>query len=231
MSISQFVRQIRVSPSTETVANPYNCHVQGVDIGPDASRKRQLQLLVYLKHRQRTARFILIAEAPGYQGARFSGLAMTSERLLSGATSFVSEHDILGREGIFTRTSHINACRYDAQRRAGFAEPTATTVWRAVMKAGRSRDVVLWNTFPFHPHPAGQLLNNRTPSAEEIRAQAATLRALRDLFDENCQIIAIGNVARNHLQDLGVEAEHVRHPANGGTNDFTGGLRNFLAPA
>jgi uracil-DNA glycosylase len=48
------------------------------------SALRRQRLVRYLK-RTETARLALVGEAPGYRGARVSGLAFTSERQLTGA--------------------------------------------------------------------------------------------------------------------------------------------------
>ena len=48
------------------------------------SRLRRERLVAYLESRQ-DARFLLVGEAPGYRGARVSGIPFTSERQLSGS--------------------------------------------------------------------------------------------------------------------------------------------------
>ena len=95
------------------------------------------------------------------------------------------------------------------------------------MAAGQAGSVVLWNAFPFHPHGAAEPLSNRRPTPEEVDAQAKVLNELTGLFNPNCQIIAVGNVARDHLQVMGIEATQFRHPANGGTADFIAPLQNL----
>ncbi|WP_417818892.1 uracil-DNA glycosylase [Tritonibacter scottomollicae] len=220
MSIDQFIAHLREIETGANVANPYNCFEQDVDATAAGFCQRSHQLSAYLRHRQQTAQVILVAEAPGYQGARFSGIAMTSERMLSGQYDFVTEQDVLGQFGLFRRTSANAACRNDQERRRGFAEPTATVVWRELMAANRASNVVLWNTFPFHPHRAAEPLSNRRPTQEEVDVNAGVLTELRGLFDPNCQIVAVGNVARDHLLEMGVDADHVRHPANGGVAEF-----------
>jgi hypothetical protein len=228
MSVDQFIAQLRGCAATKSVANPYNCYELGIDATPDVSHQRRLQLAAYLRHRLETAQVILVAEAPGYQGARFSGLAMTSERLLSGSMNFVTEQDILGQVGLFERTSHINASLYHTVRQRGFTEPTATVVWQELMATGQARNVVLWNTFPFHPHRAANRLSNRRPNAAGIAASADILVSLRALFAQDCQLVAVGNIARDYLQELGVQATVLRHPANGGAADFRAQFRQLV---
>lgn len=228
MCVDRFIAQLREREAAANAANPYNCYEIGVDATQQAAEQRCLQLGAYLRHRLETARFILVAEAPGYQGARFSGLAMTSERLLSGEMNFVTEQDILGEVGLFERTSHFDAPRHQAVRQRGFAEPTATVVWQQLMLTRQSRNVVLWNTFPFHPYREGNQLSNRKPNLAEIRANADFLLRLRELFAPDCQLVAVGNVARDHLHELGLQANVLRHPANGGAADFRVQFRHLV---
>lgn len=228
MSIDTFLDVLRARASTETVTNPYNCDVQNVDVGPDACLHRLQQLRAYLLRRQETARAILVAEAPGYQGARFSGLAMTSERLLAGAREFVARDDILGEGVVYNRTSHIESVKNKAQALFGFSEPTATIVWGEIMSANAAQKIVLWNTFPYHPHPVNRPLKNRRPTDEEIIAERQTLALLLGLFPQDVRLLAIGNIARDHLLGQNLKVTHVRHPANGGATEFRSGLRKFL---
>ncbi len=231
MSVDQFIAQLRRRAAFDNVANPYNCYEQGIDADQQAFCQRCLQLAAYLRHRLETARIIMVAEAPGYQGARFSGLAMTSERLLSGSMGFVTERDILGQQGLYERTSHVDASPSQTVRNRGFTEPTATVVWEELIETGQSRNVVLWNTFPFHPHQEANRLTNRQPNAAEIESNADILDSLRNLFARDCRLFAVGNIARDHLQNLGVQAALLRHPANGGAADFRAQFRDLVGLA
>ena len=52
--------------------------IMPMTIGPEAPAIRREQLRRYLDERIGHARLLLVAEAAGYQGAKFSGIAMTS---------------------------------------------------------------------------------------------------------------------------------------------------------
>ena len=228
MSVKKFVERISELPSTATVANPYNCYEEGLDAVLNSNTQRQLHLLRYLRCRKMTAKLILIAEAPGYNGARFSGLAMTSERLLSTQNDLIREQEVFGREAVYQRTSDLNACRSKTVRSGGFAEPTATMVWTEIARAGLHKEVVLWNTFPLHPHKLNRRLSNRRPTIAEIDGAGDHLTMLRDIFDFDCEVVAIGNIAGGHLQRRNINARQVRHPANGGAGEFRAGIRAIL---
>lgn len=205
------------------VANPYRGHVEEVDAYAGCDVQRARQLGAYLAHRQTTARFILVAEAPGYRGARFTGVPMTSERMLqrNGRAA------VFGDPRLFRRTSHAAICRRDIERAEGLAESTATVVWKALAAAGTESDAVLWNAFPFHPHRPGEPLSNRRPTARELEATADVLPHLLSLFP-GARVVAIGTVARERLRAIGVEAVAVRHPANGGAAAFRAGMRGVV---
>jgi uracil-DNA glycosylase len=164
-----------------------------------------------------------VGEAPGYQGARFTGVAMTSERLLAGPAGAAA----LG-QGMFRRTSAAAAGRSAAEQAQGLAEPTATLVWQALAEAGAETAAVLWNAFPLHPHLPGNPLSNRRPTGAELAATAGVLPQLLSLFP-GARVVAVGTVARDRLAALGVEAVAVRHPAYGGAEAFRAGMRGVLS--
>lgn len=222
LAIAAFIDGLRGLRLPGAVANPYHADRPGVDAGPWAAEQRCAQLAAFLAERQGHARLLLVGEAPGYQGARFTGVPMTSERLLAGPAGF----RVLG-PGVFRRTSDAAACRTVAGRADGFAEPTATVVWQVLAEAGAERAAVLWNAFPQHPYRPGNPLSNRRPTAAELAASAAVLPRFLALFP-GCRVIALGTVARDLLAAMGVTAVAVRHPANGGVGAFRAGMRGVL---
>lgn len=200
---------------------------RGIDAFEEACVVRLAHLRAYLTARLETARVLLVAKAPGYQGARFSGVAMTCERTITGWKLWITAEDVLGAGMAGRRTSHELACRSAASRRSGFCEPTATIVWEGLMLRGASRQVVLWNAFPFHPHPPGRPLQNRRPTDAEVDDHRQVMNALREMFP-NVPLVAVGNTSRDCLARQGVEALHIRHPANGGAQEFRAGLTEIL---
>ncbi|HEY5673824.1 MAG TPA: uracil-DNA glycosylase [Malonomonas sp.] len=177
-------------------------------------RRRQLQQ--YLQERIGTARTLLLAEAIGYQGGHFSGIPMTSERLLLGGL----QHKGLAAEMVFRG---LNAQRTSCAtlKPQGFTEPTATIVWGFLAEQGLDpRSVVLWNAFPWHPYQVQKgLLSNRTPTDDELAAGHKVLHQMLAL-GQFSRIVAVGEKAALQLQELGVVAAKVRHPANGGAGKF-----------
>lgn len=82
-SVEQFIRMLKNSPSGE-VFNPWWEVDKENDIGRNAPGIRRRQLRAYLCKRFKTARLAVIGEALGYRGGHFSGIPMTSERILLG---------------------------------------------------------------------------------------------------------------------------------------------------
>ena len=152
----------------ENVFNPWRDTDADYEVGRAVSI-RQEQLTDYLALRIGRAKILLIAEACGYQGGHFSGIAMTCERMLLNLHPKVTSRMILCREG--TRTSRMDSpfITKAAQKEKGFNEPTDSVVWSACLEAGLAPDeFLLWNIFPFHPYKKGNLLTNRTPTDEEL---------------------------------------------------------------
>jgi hypothetical protein len=210
-----FVEQLTRHPLMAQVFNPWREVDLNYDRTPQAAHIRCAQLTAYLSERMDSAQTVLIAEAPGYQGARFSGMAMTSERILLGKHAAVRPEHVFA--GAAQRTSRADSTRGGEP---GMNEPTATVVWAHLLQAGfDSRSFVLWNTFAFHPHHAADPMSNRTPTPSEVTLAAPVLHQFLALFP-NANIIALGKIAERTLGQLGVSALAVRHPSMGGAAQF-----------
>ncbi len=112
----------------------------------------------------------------------------------------------------------------------GFSEPTATIVWGALLKIGMlPTEFVLWNVFPWHSFdPRRGLLSNRMPNNSEQAAGLPVLKVFLELF--LCeQVFALGKIAAAQLEQLGVNAHCVRHPASGGAKLFRQQIARIVA--
>ena len=209
MSVERLMRQLK-GFSSPHVYNPWN------DFDERYDRK---QLQAYLEQRLDRAKILIIAEAVGYQGGRFTGIAMTCERMLLG------HHPTVGPSMVFTgleakRTSNPKS-EYiikPTQKEKGFNEPTDSVVWNAMLEANIDPyEVVLWNIFPFHPYKSTDGLTNRTPTKQEL-----------DLFPQ-ARIIGVGQKASLTLSDYGIDVQAtLRHPANGGAGLYKQQFRAFI---
>jgi uracil-DNA glycosylase len=206
--LDNFVRLLKASPSG-AVFNPWWQIDEENDIGPHCPTIRRKNLAVYFCERLGKARLAVVGEALGYRGGHFSGIPMTSERLLLRK----QRHIVVGIKP--RRTSKPSVCP------DGFSEPTATIVWGALLKIGVLPDeFVLWNAFPWHSFDSRRgMLSNRMPDKSERAAGLTVLKAFLELFPCD-QVVALGKIAAAQLEKLNVDAHRVRHPASGGAKLF-----------
>lgn len=190
-----------------SVFDPWSMQAED-DALADAATARRARLR---QHLDRPARLILVGEACGYAGARMSGVPFTSEALiLDGAIPGVT----------------ADAPRLST-RRNPWREPSATVVWRALHRAGLAEFAVLWNGFPWHPHPPGQPLGNRTPGPRERTAGLAVLATLVALYP-GAIVGGVGAQACAALRELAIDHHPLRHPARGGATLFSDGVHALM---
>ena len=133
------------------VFNPWSEYDESCDLGPDAPAIRCQQLRDYLAPRLSKARIVLVAEAAGYQGCRFTGIPITCERMLLNQHKQIGSAIILGHRGQRTSRPDSPYMTSRPQREKGMNEPTDTYVWGAVVDNGLDpRDVLLWNLSLIH---------------------------------------------------------------------------------
>ncbi len=224
--MENFVKQLQSYKGAETF-NPWLDYDALYDIGPEAPEIRADNLLRYLTLR-RNAKYLFIAEGLGYQGGHFSGMAMTSERILLGFHPTVSPKVVLG-EWNYRRTSNPNCQLLNKkQREEGFNEPTATVMWGQLAQQGLSPfQSILWNIFPFHPYKDGKVLTNRTPSKAELDIGIVYAKMLLELVP-GMEVIAIGQKAAGTLAKYGVACNIVPHPSMGGANKFKAAINTIF---
>lgn len=218
MDINTFIDKLQ-SYQRENVFNPWRDYDPDTEIGPEAPEIRRENLRRYLQLRQH-AHYLFIAEALGYQGGHFSGVAITSERILLGQHKAVRPASVLGAWD-YRRTSSPASAQLNATQKAkGFNEPTDTVVWSTLQNHGLAAfDVILWNIFPWHPHKEGKLLTNRTPSTPELDVGVEYAKLLLELVP-GMEIVAIGQKAADTLGRYGIGCKAVRHPSMGGAEIF-----------
>lgn len=186
--------------------NFYRDQDPAVEISGAAARRRQNLWGFFASLPQRPA-LLLVGEAPGWRGCRFSGVPFTSEVQLEEAR--------LQFWGV--RTS-INANPH--------RETSAGIFWDAL--APHYPNFIAWNCVPFHPHAPEALCSNRSPTKTELRRFSANLEQLFEILQPE-QTLAIGRVAQQTLAQIGLNAYPLRHPAHGGAAEFRAGLQRFFA--
>src|SRR5947208_1945830 len=172
-SVEQFIRMLRESPSG-AVFNPWWQMDNENDIGRKAPAIRRRQLRAYLQKRVGKANVAVIGEAVGYRGGHFTGIPMTSDRLLLRRSKKVC----LNSNDFF---SDINPRRTSKPEKCpnGFSEPTATIVWGTLLRLGlKPAQFVVWNEFPWHSFDSRRgMLSNRMPNKSERAAGLPVLKA------------------------------------------------------
>jgi hypothetical protein len=218
--IESFLRLLKSSPQG-AVFNPWWQFDAAHDIGPQAPRIRREQLRAYLSERIGGAELALVGEAVGYRGGHFTGVAMTSERILPEGRAGIARCDV------FSAIEPRRTSKPEIAPR-GFSEPTATIIWSTLRRMGvEAGRFVLWNAFPWHSFDARfGMLSNRTPTNVELAAGAPALKAFLDLFP-GVRAVAVGRAAASQLPS----AAWVRHPASGGAALFRQQIAQLLLAA
>lgn len=232
--IAAFVRLLKNSPAG-AVFNPWWERDEQNDAVRNAPVIRRNQLCAYLQKRLGSSKLTIVGEALGYRGGHFTGIPMTSERILLGkqkdVVAALSERRILQvpRDGGHPDKSGLQILSGIKSRQTsksekrpdGFSEPTATIVWAALLRLGLKTDeFVLWNAFPWHSFdPRRGMLSNRMPNNSERAAGLPAPRVFIELFPCD-QVVALGKIAGAQLEQLGVNVHCIRHPASGGAKLF-----------
>lgn len=214
----------------ENVFNPWLDYEPLLDSSPDDALRRCENLSQYLKARINRARILIVAEAAGYQGCRFSGIAITCERMLLGYHNTINPQDILPEWRLLKRLSNPESPLINTETiiEKGFNEPTDSVVWGAIKENDVDPfDVVLWNIFPFHPHKPNEFLSNRTPKLSEINIGWKYTLELMKIYPD-CNILAVGKKAANCLKNFGLKPYVLRHPANGGAEIYRQNFRDIM---
>lgn len=192
-----FEREVFPAPSSERLFNPYRDRHDAVDL-PDAPSIRRENLRRYLGTYPAPPAVLLVAEAPGPWGCRFSGVPLVSEAQL------VDERFPI--DGLPSST-----------KEAPHTEYSGNIYWRVLRPY--FPHFFTWNCVPLHPHRPGEPFTIRPPSAGEVRAFAPVLEGLVAILRPQL-VLAVGRKAERSLTDLGIEAPYVRHPSQGGARIF-----------
>lgn len=205
-NIRNFVNELAALEAMPRVCNQYANELPENEI-------RRSNLFIYLnKMNELRPKIMLVGEAPGYRGCRLTGVPFTSEHLLMNG---VPGLDLFGEKQGFRLASKDGRL---------LKEATATIIWETLM----SNDMIAlgWNSFPFHPHREGMPESNRAPLTKELKVGEKPLLMLLELFDIKT-VVAVGNKAEETLNNLNIPCHKVRHPAQGGKNQFVEGIRKI----
>ena len=206
-SINAIIADLAAIPAPADAVNPY-----ALD-GPPGNVVRRDNLRLALEVAlARGPDLLLVGEAPGYNGARRTGVPFTSERLLLGGIVPLGQYGADQGFALATDDGRMSA------------EPTATIAYRELAALGLF--AVGWNAYPLHPHRPGNDQSNRPPRTIELALGLPLLARIIALFPA-VPAVAMGNSADRALAALDVAHTKLRHPAQGGATSFALGLRAF----
>lgn len=173
------------------------------------SKVRKWNLNLYLENMKAINPHILfLGEAPGYKGCKLTGIPFTSEKMVA-TNNFFKGHSY----------------KFINQPNKFESEISATIIWSELNKFNNKP--LIWNIFPFHPYQQNNSDSNRTPNNDELNLGKSILKDLLQLFSIK-KIVAIGRKPESRLNELGIDYVYVRHPANGGKNEFIEGINKIL---
>lgn len=203
--IEALVADLAALPSGVDFTNPYRPD------HPESTARAQNLRRYLLEMAERRPLPLLLMEAPGYRGCRLTGIPVTSRKVI--------------REGIPELNIFGQDTGYLLPDDPGFedikGEQSATIVWNTLASIGVLP--LIWNSYPLHPHKPEQPRSNRKPRKKELALGSGFLQRILDLYQPT-QCLAVGRVAESMFAALDVENLGIRHPAQGGKNDFVAGI-------
>jgi len=209
-SIDQFISRLSERRNSSTVFNPYR--------NPSLCENLKIYLLYIVNQGRYEVKGLnkkpvkmLIGEAPGYKGARLTGIPFSS-----GALIRQKEHrifQIIDRKIILEQV---------------ISENSASLVWAALNDS--EIYPLFWNAFPFHPFPKGSKNKNRAPIKKEVQEGASYLKELIEIFCPTT-MAGVGRKGVAALENIFPDEEvvYIRHPSYGGKKDFEAGMKKLLA--
>jgi uracil-DNA glycosylase len=194
------ISRLRRAELPEHVFNLYRADDPAHDARGGAAKRRE-NLRRYLKAIPQP-KFAFIGIAPGYRGARFTGIP------------FSDEHRLCLPGSCYDRTG---------KRENAWREATAGVVMDLL---GARTDVVCWNIVPWHVHKPGESLSNAEPDAETTGYGLEAIEFFFNRLYPNVKVVAVGQMPASVLAGFKVQGReievvaNIRHPAHGGASDF-----------
>lgn len=205
--VNNFIRKLLYFDKSIFKRNIFNPWVEfdKSDISPEAPKIRTSNLKKYLLN-QKGAKYVLIAESPS-TGARYTGIAMTSEKVIS-----------------------MNNLEYEysskkSEEKKYVYELTAKKVWDEI--TAQKENFVMWNAFAFNiKEKEGRWFEN--PTEEELKQNLDILNSFLSLYRE-AKIVTVGKTAQNALQILNFKNfESIRHPSNDFKKEFPEQFKKYI---
>jgi len=200
-------------PSTNIVFNQYRDNNDQVDL-PNAAIIRIVNLQRYLAEATETASILVVGEAAGPWGCRFSRVPFTGERQLLDPS-----FPIHGERSSKTNPNHAPKVT------PPFISRSAKIFWGVMLPYyGR---FLLWDAFPFHSHKPQDFLTVRNPTKSEVSKFEEAIQLIK-AYMKPINIVAVGKKAFKELNALGEHSTYIRHPSQGGKAEFISGMKKIF---
>lgn len=200
--------------STNIIFNQYRDSNLLVDI-PDAPSIRLKNLHGYLANRINDATILIIGEAAGPWGCRFSGIPFTGEKQLLDPSFPISG----------TRTSK-DVLSMELRIAPPFISRSAEMFWEVL--APFHNQFISWDVFPLHSHKPDNPFTVRNPTNKETDQFGEAVRIIVSYMNPKI-IISVGKKSFNELTRLGINSTYVRHPSRGGKGKFIEGINSVFS--
>lgn len=204
MTIEKFVEKLSMEmPESDLVENQYLNSICCKNLGIYLSKLFEINPTI-----------LLVGEAPGYRGCALTGVPFTAEYNMMEIDNLV-----LGKRKGYAIT--------DEKKTSYQKEGSATIIWDVLEQVKFMP--LMWNIYPLHPHKAGNLKTNRTPTEIEMKKGIQYIDDLLDIFKTIEKIYALGRKSETHLRSHYTDREimYIRHPANGGGKMCRSGIKNI----
>lgn len=199
-------KEIFPASSTETLFNQYKDINEQYDL-PDGAVIRRKNLKNYFESFLEKPQVLMVGEAAGPWGCRFSGVPFTSEAQLA--------KKILPFTG-----------KQSSKRIAPYSENSASTFWKTL--SSRHQEFIIWNLLPFHPHKPNNSLSIRNPNKGEVAVYSKLLVKVKSILQPKA-IIAVGRKAEQALSLTNIHCTYVRHPSQAGARLFANGINQIFS--
>lgn len=202
---SLFERELFPVSSSDILFNQFKDADIRVDL-PNAPEIRRKNLYNYLSSFEARPQILILGEAAGPWGFRFSGVPFTGEKQICEGTL-----------GFFGNQSSNNNPLIRIKKTPPYISNSAQIFWK-LMHPYISK-FFIWDCVPLHPHKNDNILSVRNPGKKEISQFSDLNREIINILKPQ-SILSIGRCAEDALRCFNIRSVYIRHPSRGGSKIF-----------
>lgn len=209
MTPEHFVEAISI-PMLPRVHNPWG-QICPLEISVQGAEDRKARLQAHLS--SPAPALIIVGDAAGHKGTRYTGIPFTTEKLLS--EGFIPRVRLPRRSGRIMKRDVVTQDR------------TAEAVWRTLHDNGMAENTILCNAMPWHPEGERGSTSDRRPTDREINLGRVYLQVMLDMYP-NVPVAAVGAIAEKSLRDLSVTFYSLKDPDSFGDIEFNNSINQLI---